>query len=484
MVKDSPVTRKKHSFFYNWGSVTTIISDIRTQELAARATWFIKMRWLAIMACAVGAVIATTGIVPADINPIDFVVTLVFLSFTNLIYSKIGRNLFGDKTRRRELQRLLMWQMFGDFTALSFLTYSLGCIETPMGALFMAHIILATLLFSRWQSLMIAAAGWMYASAPLILELAGIIPVQSIFKSEFRQAVSHDFGITLGFVLASGGVYLFCWYLVSEISSSLKLRERQLEDAHQMLIKIDREKTQSTLLATHELKAPFAAIKSYVYTLRDGYCGQLPEKAQAVVTRIGNRCDQISNRITDIIHLSNLRTLVVTEMNLVPVDLISILGEEVREGALIGESRKIKIINLVENHPPIHIMGSYDHLKTLFSNLIQNAINYCPDNIGRVVISVEISTGKAEVAVQDNGIGIPKDALDKIFDDHFRSKNAVAHHAGGTGLGLSIVKEIVVLHGASIQVESIVGRGSSFTVRFNTIEVPQENIKHGKHTNN
>ena len=478
------MTRKKHSFFYNWGSVTTIISDIRTQELAARATWFIKMRWLAILTCAVGAVIATTGIVPADVNPVDFVITIVFLSFTNLIYSKIGRNLFGDKTRRRELQRLLKWQMFGDFTALSFLTYSLGCIETPMGALFMAHIILATLLFSRWESLMIAAAGWMYASAPLILELTGIIPVQSIFKSEFREAVSHDFGITLGFVLASGGVYFFCWYLVSEISSSLKLRERQLEDAHQMLIKIDREKTQSTLLATHELKAPFAAIKSYVYTLRDGYCGKLPEKAQAVVTRIGNRCDQISNRITDIIHLSNLRTLVVTEMNLVPVDLISVLCEEAREGALIGESRKIKIINLVENHPPIYIMGSYDHLKTLFSNLIQNAINYCPDNIGRVVISVETSPGKAEVAVQDNGIGIPKDALDKIFDDHFRSKNAVAHHAGGTGLGLSIVKEIVVLHGASIQVESIVGRGSSFTVRFNTIEVPQENINYGKHTYN
>ena len=173
----------------------------------------------------------------------------------------------------------------------------------------------------------------------------------------------------------------------------------------------------------------------------------------------------------------------VTEMNLVPVDLISVLSEESREGALIGEPHKIKIINLTENHPPIRIMGSYDHLKTLFSNLIQNAIHYSNENTGRVVISVETSPGKAEVSVQDNGIGIPKEALDKIFNDHFRSKNAVEHHAGGTGLGLSIVKEIVVLHGASIQVESIVGRGSSFTVRFNTIEGTQENMNYGKHTN-
>jgi signal transduction histidine kinase len=475
---------KKHSFFYNWGSVTTIIPDIRTQELAARAKWFINMRWLAILACAVGALVALTGLIPADVHPLDFFITILFLSLTNLIYSSIGRNLFGDKSRSKELQRLLLFQMFGDFTALSFLTYALGCIETPMGALFMAHVILATILFSRWQSLVIAIAAWAYASLPLLMEWAHLIPPRSIFQGQFKSMVNANLGVTLGFVLASGGVYLFCWYLVSEISSSLKLRERQLEDAHQLLIKIDKEKTQSTLLATHELKAPFAAIKSYVYTLRDGYCGELPEKARSVVARIGDRCDQISRRITDIIHLSNLRTLVVTEMNLVPVNLISVLSEEAREGALIGEARKIKIINLAENYSPIYILGSYEHLKTLFSNLIQNAVNYCHDNTGRVVISIETSPGKIDVSVQDNGIGIPKDALEKIFDDHFRSKNAVAHFAGGTGLGLAIVKEIVVLHGASIQVESIVGRGSSFNVRFNTIAVSQEKNHYGENTYN
>jgi signal transduction histidine kinase len=127
-------------------------------------------------------------------------------------------------------------------------------------------------------------------------------------------------------------------------------------------------------------------------------------------------------------------------------------------------------------------MGSASHLKTLFSNLIQNAIHYCNDNTGRLVISMEDLPGKVAVSVQDNGIGIPKENLDKIFDDHFRSKNAVAHYPGGTGLGLSIVKEIVVLHGASIQVESIVGRGSSFTVRFDTTEARQEKNNHGEDT--
>lgn len=476
------MVEKKHSFFYDWGAVTTYTSDISSQELAVRAKWFINMRWLAILACLAGALISAAGLIPAQVNSLDFATTVLFLAIANLAYTVIGRNLFGDKSRRRELQFLLLWQILGDFIALSFLTYKLGGIETPMSALFMAHIILATILFPRWRSLFIVGAAWIFASLPLTLEWAGVLPVRSIFGGAFKAMVVSRFEVVLGFVLANGGVFLFCWYLVSEISSSLKLRERQLEDAHQMLLKVDKEKTQATIIATHELKAPFAAIKSYIYSLRDGYCGPLPEKAQAVIARIGDRCDQITDRITDIIHLNNLRTLVVSDMNLVPLDLNAIVAEEAREGALVGEPRKIRVINLTEKHPPVYVMGSAPHLKTLFSNLIQNAIHYCRDNTGRVVISMEDLPKKIAVSVQDNGIGIPKENLDKIFEDHFRSKNAVAHYTGGTGLGLSIVKEIVFIHGASIQVESIVGRGSSFTLRFDITEAMQEKNNHGEHS--
>jgi signal transduction histidine kinase len=472
----------KHSFFYDWGSVTTYTPDISSQELASRVKWFINMRWFAILACAAGALIAAAGIFPANLNYLDFAVTIAFLAITNLVYSLISRNLLGERSNRRELQSLLLWQMLGDFAALSFLTYALGGIETPMATLFMAHIILATLFFTRRRSLIIAAAAWICASFPLMFEWAGIIPARSIFDGQFKSMVISRFEVAFGFVLASGAVYFVCWYLVSEISSSLKLREQQLEESNQMLIKIDKEKTQSTLLATHELKAPFAAIKSHIYTLRDGYCGELPEKAQTVVSRIGDRCDQILSRITDIIHLSNLRTLVVTDMHLAPVDLIAAFSEEAREGALVGKARNVEVINIAEKHPPVYIMGSYSHLKTLFSNLIQNAIFYCHENTGRVVLSIESLPKKVSVVVQDNGIGIPSENLDKIFDDYFRSKNAVGHYKGGTGLGLSIVKEIVFIHGGTIQVESTVGTGSTFTVRFDITEAKQEKTNHGEHT--
>ena len=94
-----------------------------------------------------------------------------------------------------------LWQMLGDFTALSFLTYALGCIETPMGALFMAHIILATILFSRWHSLMIASRRMdMRIAAPDIGMGRHHSDAQHFWQGQFKLMVNASFGATFGFV--------------------------------------------------------------------------------------------------------------------------------------------------------------------------------------------------------------------------------------------------------------------------------------------
>jgi len=165
------------------------------------------MRWLAILACLAGALISAAGLLPAQVNPRDFSTTVLFLSIANLAYAVIGRNLFGDKSRRKELQFLLLGQMLGDFTALSYLTYKLGSIETPMSALFMAHIILATILFPRWRSLLIVGAAWIFASLPLTLEWAGVLPVRSIFGGAFKALVLSRFEVVLGLCWQTAGFF-------------------------------------------------------------------------------------------------------------------------------------------------------------------------------------------------------------------------------------------------------------------------------------
>lgn len=470
--------KNPHSLTYDWGRVAPFSTGIRSRELTARVQWFITMRWLAVFACGVATLGAVLGLLPARLAPLYFEMATVLLATTNVLYTFVARTLLTAETRHRRAQRFLVVQMIGDFTALAIITYACGSVETPIVTLFLAHIILATLFFSRNLSFAIIGAAWIFASAPLVLEWAGLIPVLAIFNSNFKQVVTGNRLITGGFVAGIGGVFFACWYLVGVISRSLKLRERELEQAHEMLTTMDREKTQATLRATHELKAPFAAIKSYVYTLRDGYCGALPEKAQHVVARIGERCDQLTRKISYIIHLSNLKTLMVTEMDLGPVDLVELITEESREGALIGEPRDVAVEYLTSEtvFPPV--MGSKPHLRTLLSNLIRNAVHYS-HNGGRVEISLEKSGNHITVCIADQGIGIPKENLDKIFTEHFRSNIAVNHYAGGSGLGLSIVKEIARLHGAVIHVNSDVGTGSRFFIRFDLFGAKKRRGSHG-----
>jgi len=430
-----------------------------------RIRWFITMRWLAVLACSLGTAAILPDLAPVRLEPVYFIVATCFLAAANLLYTLGARQLSSRQSGRQGVQVFLVVPMLGDFSALSLLAYALGSIETPILTLFMAHIILATLFFSRRGSLAIVAAAWLFASGPLVLEWAGLIPMISILDGHFKQSVYGSFLITSCFIAGIGGAYFVCWYLVGVISSSLKIRERQLEDAFEMMVVMDREKTQATLRATHELKAPFAAIKSYVYTLRDGYCGELPDKARKVVSRIGDRCDQLTEKITDIIQLSNLRSQVFAEKNMAPVDLVALLAEVSGEAGLIGEPRGIKMINHAGGPESVSVIGSKASLHTLFSNLLRNAVAYSHDR-GEVEVFVDRGAGRVEVRIRDHGIGIPEKNLEKIFEEHFRSNNAVAHHPSGTGLGLPIVKEIVRLHGATIQVESKEGKGTQFVVTF------------------
>ncbi len=475
---------EQHSVSYDWGGVTTFTPDLRSNELVLRVRWFINMRWIAAVACFAAAATAQLNLLPVHIVSVYFEAVGLFLCAANTMYTLVARRMLREKSRQHRTTTLLTVQMLADFLSLSILTYACGGIETPIAILFMAHIILATLFFPRWAGLAIMAAAWFFAALPLFLEWAGVLPQLSIFNGQFKSMVLQNTALTAGFVIGTGGVFFVCWYLMSVITASLKLRELQVEEAYRAMVRMDREKTQATLRATHELKAPFAAIKSYVYTLKDGYCGPLPDKAAVVVSKIGDRCDNLMKKITDIIHLSNIKTLVVTDMNLAPVDLVSILTDEIREGVLVAEPRKIVVESLLGTAEPVRILGSARHLKTLFSNLIQNAVSYSDNDTGCVQVSLHQANRRVMVKVTDNGIGIPKENLTKIFEEHFRSKNAVAHNPSGTGLGLSIVKEIVRLHGATIEVESTVGKGTSFTVSFELQASKLEREDHGEHTHN
>jgi len=117
------------------------------------------------------------------------------------------------------------------------------------------------------------------------------------------------------------------------------------------------------------------------------------------------------------------------------------------------------------------VWGDEAMLITAVHNLVHNAVQYSPTP-SRVGIGVSESGDVIEIAVTDQGIGIPEDELDRVFERFFRVDQARSRTTGGTGLGLSIVKHVVQNHGGDVRVWSQPGRGSTFTIRLPRIVEP------------
>jgi len=143
---------------------------------------------------------------------------------------------------------------------------------------------------------------------------------------------------------------------------------------------------------------------------------------------------------------------------------LSELVKDVVDNTTVLAELKNQTINLVEL-TPVFVEGDKTKLYQLFFNLLDNAINYTREK-GNINISVKRENRMALVEFQDNGIGIPDNDLPHIFKRFYRVHNDRSQKLGGNGLGLAIVKLITEIHSGEIQVESQVGKGSSFTIKI------------------
>ena len=130
---------------------------------------------------------------------------------------------------------------------------------------------------------------------------------------------------------------------------------------------------------------------------------------------------------------------------------------------MVADARNITLVSGGDRHAEVY--GDEALLVTALHNLIANAIQYSPDG-SRIGIGVGQGDGIVEIAVTDQGVGIPEDELDRVFERFFRSDPARSRNTGGTGLGLSIVKHVIQNHGGDIRVWSQTGKGSTFTIRL------------------
>lgn len=210
---------------------------------------------------------------------------------------------------------------------------------------------------------------------------------------------------------------------------------------------------------SHELKTPLTAISGFAEIMKDGWAK--PEDYQMFALKIYNETQRLINLIEDIIKLSRLDENKI-EITKESVDML-VLAKDA--AARLSSKAKDKNISVTVNGDHGNITGVRQILDEMIYNLCDNAIKYNKKN-GKVEVIVKDYISNVSVTVKDNGIGIPAEDLDRVFERFYCVNKSHSKESGGTGLGLSIVKHGAIFHKAKINIDSTLGIGTSIEIIF------------------
>jgi two-component system sensor histidine kinase SenX3 len=211
---------------------------------------------------------------------------------------------------------------------------------------------------------------------------------------------------------------------------------------------------------SHELKTPIGAVSLLAEALESA--AKEPDEVKRFAKRLSIEAERLSRITHEIIELSRLQASDVLQ-EAAAVDVDAVIAQAVDRNRVAAEKHGIALVS--GGDAGSEVFGDAALLVTAVHNLISNAIQYSPDN-SRVGIGVSHSDGIVEIAVTDQGVGIPESERDRVFERFFRVDTARSRNTGGTGLGLAIVKHVVQNHGGDVRVWSHPGSGSTFTIRL------------------
>lgn len=309
---------------------------------------------------------------------------------------------------------------------------------------------------------------------------------------------------------------VFGWWLVksvkkeSEQNESLKrlneviTRQKEriernkevVERANEELKRLDKAKTEFINIASHQLRTPISVIQGVASMMLEGDIDRLPqEQKQKFYRSVWEKAKKLKIIAHDLLNAMSFadRKYSVMDQSAEAIDPASLLRKIVDDFEIETKERDMDLTLSAEGDIP-DIKGQKDYLEEAFINLINNAIKYTPSRKttsdvrtkredgerATVAVSVRKDPDNADnilIEVRDNGIGIPEDAKEKLFQRFSRAQNAVDMYTDGTGLGLFIVKEIIEGHDGRVWFESKVGKGTTFFVSLPTNPEHEVDVK-------
>jgi two-component system phosphate regulon sensor histidine kinase PhoR len=227
------------------------------------------------------------------------------------------------------------------------------------------------------------------------------------------------------------------------------------------LKRMDQIKSEFVSLVSHEIRSPLNSVLAQMQVILDGLAGEVTQRQQEILSRASEKVKSLLSLASELLDLARIESgLISQEME--QLNMPEILEDQVAFHSAAAQSKQISLV--LEPLPELApVFVDRRNMEEVFSNLINNAINYTPEG-GKVAVSAAMESGYLRVSVGDNGIGMAPEEIEHIFDPFYRIKNDKTRFIIGTGLGLAIVKSIVEAHNGFIRVESEPDRGSTFHV--------------------
>ena len=465
---------------------------------------FILMRWIAIFGVIAAALIASK-IFGIGFPTIPVYIICVFMAIYNLILLYQYRSLKKEKTggvihRARVYSNI---HILLDLVTLTVLIHFTGGIENPFIIYYVFHAIAASTILNYRTTYILATVALALVSLLVGLEYAGWIPHYNL-NGFADPTLYQKINYVLPVLITLATVFYGATYMTTAISGELRLRQRQvvslgsqlleektaeleqasqemtreiemqnrlsaanrelseslkrLKESQEQLIQVEKINALGQLSAAiaHEINNPLAGVIVYTQLLMKKLKGDSFDKEDAlnILTKMDSALANSGNLVRSLLDFARQST-----PTLKSVDIRNVIEQVM---ALVGHQAQLKKVKIIRDEAPglPSVKADFSQLEQVFINLILNGVQAMPDGGELTIRTTPASDGMISVAIRDTGYGIPPENMKKLFTPFFSTKEAVK----GVGLGLAISYGIVERHGGRIEVQSEVGKGSTFTV--------------------
>lgn len=448
---------------YPVGSISTE-PDLGETILRRNILWFVSLRWLVIvtlfliqlLSLYAAGILYRLGLQISGHWPFAIALILLAENLLVMLYCSWMTVKYHNPVAN------LWFQIVVDLVCLTVVVHHLGSLTTPAPFLFLLHIALSCVFFSQRSSFFVAFLSSVLFNACVVLEYTGMFAPGSILHARLADSLFINKYNILFLAASTTMLFFMTWYVVSKLSNIIRIHEKQLLAAETQTREAQREKEKYIVYMTHQLKSPLDSLRSNITLIEGGYYGSISDEISPVLQEMDKKAQSMGELILDTLKLNTIKTEASANSAFVEVDLKDVLIKCIED---LQSTTMRKNITLKTDLVSVTTKCLPLQIQMLFNNLLSNAINYSHPS-GVVSVSLSVQSSGPVVQISDEGIGIDTEKIPHIFDEFFRTKEAVKHNRQSTGIGLAIVKQVAQKHHIKVAIESSHGQGTTFTLTF------------------